>query len=79
MPTYAIYGGWVISINAGWIEVIADTPLSFREINTGNPCIQCASDAASSERYPSDAIVAETDAESAIVKIQADEWHDENA
>ena len=25
MPTYADYGGWVISIIAGWVEVIADT------------------------------------------------------
>ena len=24
MPTYADYGGWVISIIAGWVEVIAD-------------------------------------------------------
>jgi hypothetical protein len=24
MPTYAVYGGWVISIIAGWFEVTAD-------------------------------------------------------
>ena len=27
MPTYADYGGWVISIIAGWVEVIADTQI----------------------------------------------------
>jgi hypothetical protein len=25
MPTYAVYGGWVISIIAGWFEVTADS------------------------------------------------------
>jgi hypothetical protein len=24
MPTYAVYGGWIISIIAGWFEVTAD-------------------------------------------------------
>jgi hypothetical protein len=25
MPTYAVCGGWIISIIAGWFEVTADT------------------------------------------------------
>jgi len=28
MPTYAVYGGWIISIIAGWFEVTADSGLS---------------------------------------------------
>jgi bifunctional non-homologous end joining protein LigD len=28
MPTYAAFGGWVISIIAGWFEVIADNDKS---------------------------------------------------
>jgi hypothetical protein len=29
MPTYAVFDGWVISIIAGWFEVIADTQTSY--------------------------------------------------
>jgi hypothetical protein len=34
MPTYADYGGWVISIIAGWVEVIADTHPSALTLST---------------------------------------------
>jgi hypothetical protein len=33
MPTHAVFDGWVISIIAGWFEVIADT----LSTNTGTP------------------------------------------
>jgi hypothetical protein len=37
MPTYAVYGGWIISIIAGWFEVTADT-VGFISSDYRGPC-----------------------------------------
>jgi hypothetical protein len=48
MPTYAVYGGWVISIIAGWFEVTADIR---RKDGFGAPAAMIWAEAKKASRY----------------------------